>query len=305
MVGNAPSSSARLEVEPASLCFAPNTPKSARQVTIKVRFPCSLCARIVLPGDPSWERELELGRPVAPIAPAGPCPIPGQSGHQRPCVKWHMQNLESQIRSVQIRRPKSRHFKLTNVSPGLRLAPGMSAKFTVEFKPPKEVMEADVLDAITVWTEGCSHTLELRAACPRAQFVLSGDLDFGIVPAGSFLTREATITNTGQLPGDWTLTADGELALTVTPAQGRLDAGAQEQVSVAIKDVDAGQAATDLVLAASGGHAVKQAVKVCAVNTSLEILEADGKLVSQVRPDINISSFLLWIPARETKYACH
>ena len=197
-------------------------------------------------------------------------------------MRHGMQNMELQLRTVQIRRPRSRHFHLSNVPPGLRLAPGMSATFTVEYKRPKDASETDVADVVTVWTEGASHPLELRATVPRARFILDGDLDFGVVPAGSTLCRDVTITNTGQVTGDWTLASDGDVPVLFAPTHGSLEPGTSQTVSISLKDIDAGQAASDLVLTAQGEQPLKRMVKVTAVNTSTEILEPDGKFVSQV-----------------------
>ena len=193
-----------------------------------------------------------------------------------------MQNMELQLRTIQVRRPQSRHFSVRNVPPGLRLAPGMSASFTVEYKPPKDASDADVVDVVTIWSEGASHFLECRAAVPRATFALDGDLDFGIVPTGSSITGTTTVKNTGQVKGDWALAYEGDLPIFLSPANGTLEPGDAQAVSVALKDVDAGQTASDLILTCPNEQPVKQAVKVTAVNTSIEILEADGRIVSQV-----------------------
>jgi hypothetical protein len=195
-----------------------------------------------------------------------------------------VKNLESHIRSVRIKRPSSRYFSLSNVPMGVRLAPGMAASFDVSYSPPKDPPLSDIIDSVTVSTETGSITIPLRCPAPRSSIRLTGDLDFGIVPSGATLSRDVLLHNSGELHGEWILATDGDLPVSISPSTGRLEPGCEQTVTVTMKDVDTGQVAADLVLSSTGmPNPAKYATKVMAVMTSLDILEADGKLATEVR----------------------
>lgn len=197
------------------------------------------------------------------------------------------QNVGTSLRSVQVRPPKTRAFALSNVPRGVRLAPGMSTTLTVAYRAPDTVPQSDVRDEVTILSEGAAVPVALLRPAARPNIGLHGDTDFACVPAGATVARDIVVRNSGNADGAWTLRVDGELSVGLSAASGTLRPGEEAAVSVVLRDVDAGQAAADLVLTTAGdAHPQRVAVRVTAVAVSHDLLATDGSLVTEVRPPV-------------------
>ena len=196
-----------------------------------------------------------------------------------------MQNVGSSLRSVQVKAPKNSAFALANVPRGLRLAPGMSTSLTVACHANGAASPKDVRDAITICSEDAAVPVALLCPAPRPCIQIHGDTDFAHVPAGANVSKDLTVRNSGDAAGAWSLSVDGELSVGLSVSSGTLQPGEEATVSVSLRDVDAGQAAADLVLSTAGEpHPQRVAVKVTAVAVSHDLLAADGSLVTEARP---------------------
>jgi hypothetical protein len=148
---------------------------------------------------------------------------------------------------------------------------------------PSEAQKSDIQDEIIIASQGCAIPVKVCCSVPRPNIVLQGDLNFAMVPSGSSVSTEAILKNEGAIAGSWTAAIDGDLPVNVSPTSGTLEPGAEEKLTVSLRDVEAGQATADLVITTTGHTPpLRAAVHMTSVNVSLDVLDSNGRLATEV-----------------------
>ena len=195
----------------------------------------------------------------------------------------HVQNVGLSMRTLQFKRPAEQCFAILNPPLGVRLAPGMSTSFRVAFRQPVDTARQDVSDSVLIKTEGGATSIPLSYSAPHPSIQLTGSCDFGSLPIGSAASLSLAAENAGDAVGSWSLHAEGDLPVSITPSSGELQPGCSEAVSIAIKDIEVGASHTELVLSGSDGKAsARHKVTVAGIKTSLDIEDATGAVAAEV-----------------------
>jgi hypothetical protein len=192
------------------------------------------------------------------------------------------QNVDSRLRAVQVKAPKASAFKLISVPRGLRLAPGMSSSFTIQYTPC-ETQKSDIVDEILISSEAIAVPVKVCCSAPRPHIVLHGDLNFTMIPSGASVHKEAILRNEGSMVGSWTAAIDGDLVVHLSATSGTLEPGAEEIMTVLLRDVDAGQAMSDVIITTAGfSPPLRAPVRLTSINVSHDVLDGSGGLATEV-----------------------
>uniref|UniRef100_G3PQA2 HYDIN/VesB/CFA65-like Ig-like domain-containing protein n=1 Tax=Gasterosteus aculeatus TaxID=69293 RepID=G3PQA2_GASAC len=156
---------------------------------------------------------------------------------------------------------------------GRRVAPGLSATFTVFFTPQEN---KDYHHRLVFVTERERFEVPVRAIGPRAILDFCDELHFPVCPLKSSTEKTQHVRNIGNAMAKFKL--DTQSPFSVTPSSGTVDVGGSVQVTVEFHPLTVGVHSQSLVLHYHTGEDVH--ISLQAVCEELDIrLEADSVLL--------------------------
>mmetsp|Transcript_15768 Transcript_15768/g.37278 ORF Transcript_15768/g.37278 Transcript_15768/m.37278 type:complete len:1920 (+) Transcript_15768:72-5831(+) len=144
-----------------------------------------------------------------------------------------IKNVSTEVVSFKFKLPENKFFFM-NFPEVVRLSPGMSCSVDVHFRPIKSEMYDDVIEFIS---PSGSFFIRVLATLPNYGLTLQEMLDFGFCPIMENTTRTFVITNTGEVPADFSLKC--KAPFKVVPARGTLEPKSQREVNCIFTPQDA------------------------------------------------------------------
>jgi hydrocephalus-inducing protein len=141
-----------------------------------------------------------------------------------------LRNMDTVSRQVKLEPPKSHYFNLRKSAKSSRIAPGMDAKFTLEFRPQAKI---DYNCDLVCSTERESFLIPVRAEGSRPAVDLAADYDFGVVPVNHTSILPILVRNTGSLATNFVVSTSSNL-FGVQPSGGILNVGEAVQLVLSV-----------------------------------------------------------------------
>ncbi|XP_074483047.1 cilia and flagella-associated protein 47-like isoform X1 [Sebastes fasciatus] len=182
-------------------------------------------------------------------------------------------------RTILMRKPALKLFKLTASSSSKVVAPGLSVSGLLEFTPEEEEEVRDCL-LIHVDNEGAIKIPLL--GFPRAcSFLTDSVLDFGYVAASSqMISKRHHITNQGSAPGVFQVQYNGDPSVTLSPCSGVIAAGATQWLKVELCTDRPRHIDEKALLKLQNCSAVVLSIKAEVVDQRLEVFDLQGAPLS-------------------------
>ncbi|XP_075998116.1 hydrocephalus-inducing protein homolog [Genypterus blacodes] len=153
-------------------------------------------------------------------------------------------NNDKVSRHVKVEQKDSQYFHVVGPEDtGCRVAPGMTATFTVFFTP---LEKKDYDYKLVVVTDRGRFEIPVRAIGPRAILDFRGELYFPVCPVKASAQKTQLVRNIGNSQAKFKLQT--HRPFSVTPAFGTLDVGESMQVTVEFNPMTAGNHKQDLLL---------------------------------------------------------
>lgn len=195
-----------------------------------------------------------------------------------------MQNTGHHSLSLHMRAPQSRSISFVSGMRVFRLAPGMHIDVDVAYhgesgqtKPGKE--------ELVLKYEGGSLKIPVVFKSMCATFELRGELDCGVVCAGTDVVKYLSVVNVGACSGMWSLRTESEFKMGVDPAEGELDPGASTVLKLLMPEIDPGDWVGHLQLtsAEDATSSCSRNISVRAVTATVELQGELGQPIHEVR----------------------
>uniref|UniRef100_G3PQA6 Abnormal spindle-like microcephaly-associated protein ASH domain-containing protein n=1 Tax=Gasterosteus aculeatus aculeatus TaxID=481459 RepID=G3PQA6_GASAC len=185
-----------------------------------------------------------------------------------------LRNIDTVSRRVIPELQESEYFQVVGPpDAGRRVAPGLSATFTVFFTPQEN---KDYHHRLVFVTERERFEVPVRAIGPRAILDFCDELHFPVCPLKSSTEKTQHVRNIGNAMAKFKL--DTQSPFSVTPSSGTVDVGGSVQVTVEFHPLTVGVHSQSLVLHYHTGEDVH--ISLQAVCEELDIrLEADSVLL--------------------------
>ncbi|XP_077955507.1 hydrocephalus-inducing protein homolog isoform X2 [Gasterosteus aculeatus] len=185
-----------------------------------------------------------------------------------------LRNIDTVSRRVIPELQESEYFQVVGPpDAGRRVAPGLSATFTVFFTPQEN---KDYHHRLVFVTERERFEVPVRAIGPRAILDFCDELHFPVCPLKSSTEKTQHVRNIGNAMAKFKL--DTQSPFSVTPSSGTVDVGGSVQVTVEFHPLTVGVHSQSLVLHYHTGEDVH--ITLQAVCEELDIrLEADSVLL--------------------------
>jgi hypothetical protein len=135
-----------------------------------------------------------------------------------------IKNHGKKVRRIRIKKPETSFFRVSYL-PSMAIAPGLEAKFDVEFRGSEE---RDYHDRLIVTSEGDEIEVPLNAFAPCAKIEFKSLVNMGVVKQGSKQTRYVEFKNVGQQDGRVDLEWDEDLPIKITPKSFELGVSASK-----------------------------------------------------------------------------
>ncbi|XP_031731518.1 hydrocephalus-inducing protein homolog isoform X1 [Anarrhichthys ocellatus] len=187
-----------------------------------------------------------------------------------------LRNIDKVSRHVKLELPESEYFRVVGPEDaGSRVAPGLSATFTVFFTPQEN---KDYPHRLVCVTERERFVVPIRAIGPRAILDFRDELHLPVCPVKASTERTQLVRNIGNGRAKFML--DTQSPFSVTPSCGTLDEGESMQVTVDFSPMTVGVHSQVLLLHYHTGEDVY--ISLCGACEELNIrLEPDSVLLSQ------------------------
>ncbi|KAM8849594.1 hydrocephalus-inducing protein homolog isoform 2-T2 [Spinachia spinachia] len=182
-----------------------------------------------------------------------------------------LRNIDTVSRHVMLELQESEYFHVVGPEDaGSRVAPGLSASFTVFFTPQEN---KDYHHRLVFVTERERFQVPVRAIGPRAILDFRDELHFSVCPVKASTETTQHVRNTGNGKAKFKL--DTQSPFSVTPSSGTVDVGGSVQVTVDFHPMTVGVHNQSLVLHYHTGEDVH--ISLQGVCEELDIrLEADS-----------------------------
>lgn len=193
-----------------------------------------------------------------------------------------MQNTGTKSCSMHLRPIRSPCISVKAFSPVLRLAPGMHVYIQIGYDSAASSAEP-LDDEITVKYEGGSITIPVTLQSSSPRFQVSGELEWGMVCAGTDLVKQVQVVNSGTSSGTWTMRIESDCKMEVSPSSGDLQPGSSAEVTLYIPEIDPGELLCHLLLS-SGDMALihRYSITVQAVVATVELQGELGQPLHEV-----------------------
>eukprot|EP00892_Ulva_mutabilis_P006465 jgi/Ulvmu1/4190/UM019_0169.1 len=181
------------------------------------------------------------------------------------------------------RPPRSRCISLGGCKQAVRLAPGMHVHIDVSYDAA--LNPACHLDAeIMLKHEGGCIRIPITVSHLCARFELHGELNYGMVCAGTDVVKQLSLINSGGSGGSWALRTESDFKMEVRPSEGSLEAGGSIKVNVIIPHIDPGDWLGHLHLQSGAAEEPvhQHTVTVQAVKAAVELQGALGQPLNEI-----------------------
>lgn len=166
-----------------------------------------------------------------------------------------------------------------------RLAPGMHVHVDIAYTGGSDQTAKQLQQEIVLKHEGGYMRIPVIYKSICAQFELRGELDFGVVCAGTDLLRQLSVLNCGTSTGAWSLRIESDCRMKADHFEGELAAGASAVVTLAVPEIDPGEWVGNLQLLSAGDTSVMRAytIRFQAVTGTVELQGELGQPLHEVR----------------------
>ncbi|GAX74871.1 hypothetical protein CEUSTIGMA_g2317.t1 [Chlamydomonas eustigma] len=201
-----------------------------------------------------------------------------------------VKNSGTKTTQLRLRPPKSKYFSVRGWQPSQFLAPGLETSFEVLFdahglEQVKEVIQ----DRLLIQSESGDYELSLKALLPRSEVMMTGDLNFGLVPVESKATKRFKLSNLGAAPCPFKLEYDRSSGLTLEPASGEVPPSMGEfegSITItgvlSVESVGALAGEVSVLLQGSDDPARKLSYSATGVKHTFNLVENGGVIVNEV-----------------------
>ncbi|KXZ50888.1 hypothetical protein GPECTOR_14g137 [Gonium pectorale] len=192
-------------------------------------------------------------------------------------------NLDARTRTVKVRPPKTKYFALREFFKPRSLAGGLETRFEVLFDGDKfEPDRQYVQDKIVIQTETGNYELQIKAAAPKSDVRIVGDLNMGLLPSDSKASKRFQLVNEGAAPARFRLDWDRAMPITVEPTYGVLEPGGiPVDVTVTITVTDPGSMVGEVSVLV-GQEPKKVMLTATVLKQSFEMIDSSGAILSEL-----------------------
>ncbi|XP_069579420.1 cilia- and flagella-associated protein 47-like [Brachyistius frenatus] len=191
-------------------------------------------------------------------------------------------NVGKTLKRIFIEKPASKLFKFTASSPGVEVAPGLSAGGLLEFTPKEE---GETRGCLLIHIDDVEIIKIPLLGFPRAcSLVTDSVLDFGCVMASSeVISKRHPVINKGSVAGMFQVQYRGDTSVSLSPSSGVVAAGTTQWLKVELRTDRPRLIDEKVMVKVQNSSSVVFRIRAKVVDERLELFDPQGTPLSCLR----------------------